>query len=73
MTVLSELGADKGFCILADSRFTVIGWIHNDSMYVRFGGMRNTETWSKSSGRYVMKAEWLQIKYRIRCVEDTIF
>ena len=23
-------------------------WIHNDSMYVRFGGIRNTKTWSKS-------------------------
>ena len=22
--------------------------IHNDSMYVRFGGMRNTKTWIKS-------------------------
>ena len=21
-------------------------WIHNDSMYVRFGGIRNTKTWS---------------------------
>ena len=25
-----------------------IAWIYNDSMYVRFGGIRNTETWSKS-------------------------
>ena len=23
-------------------------WIHNDFMYVRFGGRRNTKTWSKS-------------------------
>ena len=23
--------------------------IHNDSMYVRFGGIRNTKIWSKSS------------------------
>ena len=23
-------------------------WIHNDFMYVRFGRMRYTETWSKS-------------------------
>ena len=26
-----------------------IVWIHNDSMYVRFGGIRNTKTWSKSN------------------------
>ena len=26
-----------------------IVWIHNDSMYVRFGGIRNTKTWRKSS------------------------
>ena len=25
-----------------------IVWIHNESMYVRFGGIRNTKTWSKS-------------------------
>ena len=25
-----------------------INWINNGSMYVRFGGMRNTKTWSKS-------------------------
>ena len=24
-----------------------IRWIHNDFMYVRFGEIRNTETWSK--------------------------
>ena len=22
-------------------------WIHNDSIYIRFGGIRNTMTWSK--------------------------
>ena len=27
----------------------LIGCIHNDSMYVKFGGIRNTKTWSKSS------------------------
>ena len=26
-----------------------IAWIHNDSMYVKFGGIRNTKTWSKSN------------------------
>ena len=25
-----------------------IAWIHNDSVYVRFGAIRNTKTWSKS-------------------------
>ena len=25
----------------------LIRWIHNDSMYVGYGGMRNTKTWSK--------------------------
>ena len=24
-------------------------FIHNDSMYVRFGGIRNSKTWSKST------------------------
>ena len=32
-----------------EAGFTPIGWIHNDSMYVRFGGIRNTKTWSKST------------------------
>ena len=26
-----------------------IRWIHNDSMYVRFGGIRNTKTWPVNS------------------------
>ena len=29
--------------------FTLFKWMHNDFMYVRFGGMRNTKTWSKSN------------------------
>ena len=48
MTFLPECGAD----ILYFSRpeaFSLIKWVHNDFMYVRFGGMRNTKTWSKST------------------------
>ena len=42
MTFLPECGAvfQISLCIV---------WIHNDSMYVRFGGIRNTKTWSKST------------------------
>ena len=29
--------------------FSHIKWIHNDFVYVRFGGMRKTKTWSKSN------------------------
>ena len=29
--------------------FPLLKWMHNDFMYVRFAGMRNTETWSKSN------------------------
>ena len=36
-------------CISLDrSFFVLIKWVHNDFMYVRFAGMRNTKTWSKS-------------------------
>ena len=40
MTFLPECGAvfQTSLCIV---------WIHNDSMYVRFGGIKNTKTWSK--------------------------
>ena len=41
-----EFGADSYFILAVIS--TSISWIHNDSMYVRFGGIRNTKTWSKS-------------------------
>ena len=48
MTFLSELKAEFGiFHQTVGSPF--IRWIHNDSMYVRFGGMRNTKAWSKST------------------------
>ena len=29
--------------------FLLIKWVHNDFMYIRFAGMRNTKTWSKSN------------------------
>ena len=41
MTFLPECGAD--------SNIPTHLWIHNDSMYVSFGGIRNTKTWSKST------------------------
>ena len=44
MTFLPECGAD-----ISDSNIPTHLWIHNDSMYVRFGGIRNTKTWSKSA------------------------
>ena len=34
-----------------------IRWIHNDSMYVRFGEIRNTKTWSKSTVSVCMHKE----------------
>ena len=47
MTFSPEFGADKS--ISSDNRFSpLISWIHNDSMYVRFGGMRNSKAWCKS-------------------------
>ena len=44
MTFLPECGAD--FSIEKD--FSIFKWMHNDFMYVRFGGMKNTKNWSKS-------------------------
>ena len=49
MTFLPECGADKSLYFISDSNIPTYLWIHNDSMYVRFGGIRNTKTWSKSS------------------------
>ena len=40
MTFLPECGTEA---------FLPIKWVHNDFMYVRFAGKRNTKTWSKSS------------------------
>ena len=40
-----------GLCISLDRSFFLFSkWVHNDFMYVRFAGMRNTKTWSKSNG-----------------------
>ena len=36
-------------------------WIHDDSMYVRLGGMRNTKTWSKSSRSSIKLFEKLKM------------
>ena len=49
MTFLLECRADKS--VFQTS--LCIAWIHNDSMYVRFGEIRNTKTWSKSNEKLV--------------------
>ena len=43
MTFLPECAADFVF-----QMSLCIVWIHNDSMYIRFGRIRSTKTWSKS-------------------------
>ena len=48
MTFLPECGADKSIS-LDRSFFLLIKWVHNDFMYVRFAGMKNTKTSSKST------------------------
>ena len=40
-----------GLYFISDSNIPTHLWIRNDSMYVRFGGIRNTKTWSKSRVR----------------------
>ena len=47
MTFFQEFGAGMYFTLKVI--FSPLWWIHNDSMYVRFGGIRNTKTWSKFS------------------------
>ena len=54
MTFLPECGADKSLYFISDSNSPTHLWIHNDSMYVRFGGIRNTKTWSKSISVYII-------------------
>ena len=49
MTFLPECGADKSISLDRSFFFLLIKWVHNDFMYVRFAGMRNTKTWSKST------------------------
>ena len=47
MTFLPECGADMYFS--RQKLFLLIKWVHNDFMCVRFAGMRNAKTWSKST------------------------
>ena len=42
--------------------FSLVAWIHNDFMYVRFGGMRNTKTWSKSNVQGFVSPQSLFVK-----------
>ena len=42
--------------------FLLIKWVHNDFMYVRSGGMRNTKTWSKSSKEVINLLNYLGIQ-----------
>ena len=51
MTFLPKCGADKTVFQQTES-FSLIKWIHNDFMNVKFGGMRNTQTWSNSTLYY---------------------
>ena len=46
MTFLPECGADNLY-FSRQKLFLLIKWVHNDFMYVRFAGIRNTKTWSK--------------------------
>ena len=39
---------NEGLYFSRQKLFLLIKWVHNDFMYVRFAGMRNTKTWSKS-------------------------
>ena len=52
MTILPESVADKVFVFQHREGFPLLKWMHNDFMYVRFSGMRNTKTWSKSMMKY---------------------
>ena len=48
MTFLPECGADKRTLYFSRQKlFLLLKWVHNNFMYVRFAGMRNTKTWSK--------------------------
>ena len=48
MGFFPEFSADKSVFQQKEG-FSLIKWIHNVFMYARFGGMRNTKTWSKST------------------------
>ena len=45
----SDFGSHKNFFFHQTVGFPPIRWLHNDFMYVRFGGIRNTKTWGKST------------------------
>ena len=49
MTFFPEFGADKSIVFHETVVSPPSKWIHNDSVCVRFGGIRNTKTLSKSS------------------------
>ena len=58
MTFLPECGADKRTFLIGQRKsieqdFSLLKWVHNDFMYARFAGMRNTKTWSKSTALHV--------------------
>ena len=38
-----------GLYFSIEKDFSLFKWMHNDFMYVRFSGMKNTQTWSKST------------------------
>ena len=46
MTFLPESGANKSIAFVFDQTegLPLIRWIHNNSTYVRFGGIKNTKT-----------------------------
>ena len=48
MTFYQNLGLTKVFVFHQTVGSPLFRWMQNDSMYFRFGGMKNTETWSKS-------------------------
>ena len=48
MTFYQNLELTKVFVFHQTEGSLLISWIHNDSMYVGFGGMRNIKTWNKS-------------------------
>ena len=48
MTFFPEFCADKILYFIRQWDPPPIRWIHNDFIYVRYGGIRNTKTWSKS-------------------------
>ena len=57
MTFLPECGA---LYFSRQKFFSLIKWVHNDFMYVRFAGMRNTKTWSKSNVIVAYSEKYIQ-------------